>query len=242
MGRDEDVNVSEEDVYSNALEIVEEAKGGLVVADFSARNFERLESFKGIAGRTGRELVVTTKDAYFLHALGIVQGGRNHLDGLRVYGSSRAKLEKWEEWIFNEHPELRISPEELKENPDNYILCFSFYDMPHLLDVMPEGGVYVYSSSEAFGEEQEFSFQRLWNWLRYFRLEVHGFRITENGHPVFEKGLHASGHISREELREVIDEIDPDYIIPVHTESQGWFVENWGDRVVTLSDGESWEF
>ncbi|KUJ98504.1 MAG: Metallo-beta-lactamase, partial [Thermococcales archaeon 44_46] len=40
-GRGHDENVSEKEVYENAKAIVEEARG-LVIADFSARNFERL--------------------------------------------------------------------------------------------------------------------------------------------------------------------------------------------------------
>ena len=237
--RGHDVNVSEEEVYKNAKAIVEEASG-FVVADFSARNFERLESFRKIAEETGRQLVVTTKDAYFLHALGLIDG-QNHLSGLRVYRNSKARMEKWEEWIFINYPESGITPEELHEEQENYILCFSFYDMPHLLDVMPEGGVYIYSSSEAFTEEQTFSFLRLWNWLQYFRFEVHGFSVNTDGKPVFEKGLHASGHISKEELEKVISDIDPDVLIPVHTESPGWFKEKWDEKVVLLKDGEGWE-
>ncbi|WP_253910331.1 MBL fold metallo-hydrolase RNA specificity domain-containing protein [Thermococcus sp. 101 C5] len=54
-------------------------------------------------------------------------------------------------------------------------------------------------------------------------------------------GLHASGHVSREELEKVIDEIDPDYIIPVHTESREWFKENWEEKTVILKNGGSWE-
>ncbi|ASJ00333.1 ribonuclease J [Thermococcus gorgonarius] len=238
-GRGEDVNVSEEEVYQNAKAIVDDAKG-LVVADFSARNFERLESFKKIAEETGRQLVVTTKDAYFLHALGLIDG-QNHLKGLRVYRNSKAKVEKWEEWVFINYPEIGITPEELRREQENYILCFSFYDMPHLLDVMPDGGVYIYSSSEAFTEEQTFSFLRLWNWLQYFRFEVHGFSVDADGKPTFEKGLHASGHISKEELEEVINDIDPDVLIPVHTESPDWFEERWSEKVVLLKDGESFE-
>ncbi|MCA6214585.1 MULTISPECIES: MBL fold metallo-hydrolase [Thermococcus] len=238
-GRGHDENVSEKEVYENAKAILEGAKG-LVVADFSARNFERLESFRRIAEETGRELVVTTKDAYFLHAIGLVDG-EDHLSGLKVYMNSKAKPEKWEGWIFLTYPEIGITPEEISRNEENYILCFSFYDMPHLLDVMPDGGVYIYSSSEAFTEEQTFSFLRLWNWLQYFGFEVRGFSVDDEGKPIFEKGLHASGHISREELEKVIDEIDPDYIIPVHTESPEWFKERWNEKVVMLKDGESWE-
>ena len=238
VGREEDENVSEDEVYRNALGIAETAKG-LIIADFSARNFERLESFWRIARRTGRELVVTPKDAYFLHALQIA-GIETPINEVRIYQSSKVKPEKWEDWVFRSYPDSGVSPEELKKNGENYILCFSFYDMPHLLDIMPIEGTYIYSSSEAFGEEQEFSFLRLWNWLRYFGFEVHGFRVDEHGKPVFERGLHASGHVSREELREVIEEIDPDYVIPVHTENPEWFRENWSEKTFVLKNGESW--
>jgi len=44
----EDIDESEEEVYDNCLNIIQEAKG-VVVADFSARNFERFELFEKIA-------------------------------------------------------------------------------------------------------------------------------------------------------------------------------------------------
>ena len=237
VGREEHENVSEREVYENALEIVEGAKG-LVVADFSARNFERLEAFKKIAEKTGRELVVTAKDAYFLHALKMVDG----LENLRIYGNFKATQQKWETLVvWENYSDSYISPFEIRANQENYILCFSFYDMPHLLDVMPDGGTYIYSSSEAFGEEQEFSFLRLWSWLQYFGFEVHGFKVDKSGKPIFEKGLHASGHVSKEELMRIIDEVDPDYVIPVHTENPMWFKDKWGEKAVILKNGESWE-
>jgi ribonuclease J len=240
VGREEHENVSEREVYENALKIVEESKG-LVIADFSARNFERLECFKKIAEKTGRELVVTAKDAYFLHALKLVDGV-DRLKGLRIYGNFKATRQKWEELVvWDNYADQYISPFEIRENQENCILCFSFYDMPHLLDIMPNGGTYIYSSSEAFGEEQEFSFLRLWNWLQYFGFEVHGFRVDKSGKPIFEKGLHASGHVSREELRKVIEEIDPDYVIPVHTEKPELFKWAFGEKVVLVKNEESWE-
>ncbi|AMM54974.1 RNA-metabolising metallo-beta-lactamase [Pyrococcus kukulkanii] len=236
----EDFNVSEDEVYENALGIVEEANG-LVVADFSPRNFERLETFKKIAKKTGRELVITSKDAYFLHALTLAEGV-NYLEGVRIYENLKADPRKWELWVFERYGELKVTPGEIRESPENYILCFSFYDMPHLLDVMPSGGVYIYSSSEAFTEEQVFSFLRLWNWLQHFGFEVYGFKVLRDGRPVFEKGLHASGHASREDLIRVIDKVDPDYIIPVHTENPEWFKGAFGsERVVILNNGESFE-
>jgi len=235
-GRD-DTNVSEREVYENAKAIVEDAKG-LVVADFSSRNFERLNIFKKIADKSGRELVITPKVAYLLHALKLVDGV-DRLDGLKIYENFKATMQKWEQVvIMDNYSDLYTSPLEIRKNQENYILCFSFYDLPHLIDIMPNGGTYIYSSSEAYGEEQEFSFLRLWNWLQYFGFEVHGFRIDMNGNLIFDGGLHASGHISRKELIEVIEKIDPDRIIPVHTENPMWFAENFENTVV-VKDGET---
>ena len=236
----EEPNVSEREVYENAKAIVEEAKG-LVIADFSPRNFERLEIFKKIADETGRELVITPKDAYFLHALKLVDGV-DRLKGVRIYENFKATTQKWEQVVVLKHyGDQYVSPFEIRRNQEKYILCFSFYDFPHLLDIMPNGGTYIYSSSEAFGEEQAFSFLRLWNWLQHFGFEVYGFKVDKNGKLIFEKGLHASGHLSKEELVEVVERIDPDKIIPIHTENPYWFAENF-EKAVVMRDGETVEF
>ncbi|MFO7966779.1 MAG: ribonuclease J, partial [Archaeoglobaceae archaeon] len=122
------------------------------------------------------------------------------------------------------------------KNPQQYILCFSLYNLKHLLDIKPQKGTYVYSSSEAFTEEQEFDFLRLHNWLSRFNFSTCGFGIAD-GKPYFEKGYHASGHVSADELRQIIEEVDPDVLIPVHTENPGWFADNF-DNAVIFRNGE----
>ncbi|RLI83566.1 ribonuclease J [Archaeoglobales archaeon] len=239
----EDVNESEEVVFENCLKAVEESKG-LVVADFSPRNFERLETFIEIAKKTSRELVVTAKDAYMLHAMECVDG-ICRMEDVKIYYELKDKSrDKWEELVVRERWEDKyVDPTDISNNPENYILCFSFYDMKHLLDIKPAGGSYIYSSSEAFTEEQEFDFLRLYNWLQEFGLRIYGFEmVLEGGRqvPSFIKGYHASGHASKSDLRWVIEQIDPDVIIPVHTENPGWFVENFGNKVVVLKDCESY--
>jgi len=240
--RKEDVNESEELVFENCLRAVEESKG-LIIADFSPRNFERLETFMEIARRTSRELVVTAKDAYMLHAMECVDG-ICRMEDVKIYGELRGRRDKWEELIVMERwGEKYLDPLEISRNPESYILCFSFYDMKHLLDIKPEEGAYIYSSSEAFSEEQEFDFLRLYNWLREFNLRVYGFEMVMEGgrlSPSFQRGYHASGHASKEDLRKIIEKIDPDVIIPVHTENPRWFAENF-ENVVVMRDGESLE-
>jgi len=133
-----------------------------------------------------------------------------------------------------------IEPKTIAAAPENYILCFSLYEIKHLLDIKPQKGTYIYSSSEAFEEESEFDFIRLRNWLKHFGFHVYGFEIiNERGlvKPEFSKGFHASGHASKSDLRWAIETIDPEYIIPVHTEKPSWFKENF-NNVILLNEGE----
>ena len=222
-----------------------EASPGLVIADFSARNFERLESFQEIAEKTGRELVVPAKDMYMLDALATI-GGASISRALRVYGEIGGRSRKWEdEVVLPKYGDRYIDHASIRDDPERFILCFSFFDMKHLLDIKPEGGTYIYSACEAFNEEMEIDFVRLWHWLGRFNIAPAGFSVAkeEGGKysPAFEREFHASGHASREDLTWIIDQIDPDRIVPIHTEAREWFAESFED-VVLAEEGVAIEF
>jgi len=244
IGREDEYNVTEEEVFQNCLKIVEEAGGKkLVIADFSPRNFERLKRFQEIARRTGRELVVTAKDAYMLHAIECAEGACV-MDDKKVLIYGELKNRKWSKWetevVIGRWGDRYVSHARIAKDPRRYILCFSFYDMKHLLDIKPDGGTYVYSSSEAFSEEDTFDFVRLGKWVDFFGLKTYGFRIVGDGErarPEFDRGFHASGHVSKDELERVIGEIDPDVLVPVHTTGQGWFKEKF-EKVVMPEEGK----
>ncbi|KKK42601.1 MAG: hypothetical protein Lokiarch_33790, partial [Candidatus Lokiarchaeum sp. GC14_75] len=55
--------------------------------------------------------------------------------------------------------------------------------------------------------------------------------------PKFSEGFHASGHASKKDLKWAIETIDPDTIIPVHTDNQEWFRENF-ENTVLLKRGQ----
>ncbi|MHA1194959.1 MAG: MBL fold metallo-hydrolase RNA specificity domain-containing protein [Promethearchaeota archaeon] len=232
--RDEDDNVSEEEVYKNCLKICQEAKG-LIIADFTSRNFERLETFKKIAVSLGRNLIITKKDAYLLNALKSVDG-IDRLKNLYVFGDLKENIKNWETKIIeNTNNEIFLDPLDISKNPDNCILCFSLYDMKNILDIKPNGGTYIYSSSEPFEEESEFDFIRLYNWLKFFDFSIHGFKIIKAKDRIkteYTNGFHASGHTSTSDLIKVINEIDPDHIIPVHTENPKWFEDNFNNVIL----------
>ncbi len=235
----EEPQVSEREVYETCLEATL-SEGHLVVADFSPRNFERLDTFARIARRAGRELVVLAKDAYLLDALRCAQCV-DRMDELLVYRDLKASRYAYEREVHAKYEHKLIDPSEIAASPESYILCFSFWDMKHLLDIKPQGGTYIYSSSEAYTEEQVIDFLRLYNWLKLFNLKVKGFKIVEkNGRamPRFERGYHASGHASGEELLRMVEEIQPEVVVPVHTERPEFFVERLsGVRVEVVGDG-----
>jgi ribonuclease J len=64
--------IGEQEVKENLLEVVKRLKGKLIIADFGARNVERLQTFFEIAKEVGRQLVITDKDAYLLDALQLI--------------------------------------------------------------------------------------------------------------------------------------------------------------------------
>ena len=202
---------------------------GLMIADFSARNFERLDAFIEIAQATGRSLVVTIKDAYFLDAMRMVDGV-DRLSKVLVYGELKSRGSKVKDSVEEQIGQL-VDPKEISMHPWEHILCFSSYDMGNLLDIRPEGGRYIYSSSEAHSEDQVFDFVRLHRWISRFGMEVCGFQ-EDNGKVTFESGYHASGHASADDLANVVETIDADLVIPVHTFRPEFFKEM--DRKVAL--------
>jgi ribonuclease J len=239
-GPSEGERSTEQSVKEACLQAVEEEEG-LVIADFSPRNFERLEAFREIAGRTGRELVTLAKDIYMMHCMQDV-GGSCSTEGLRIYDeiTDRSKR-KWEtEVVLDKYGDRYVDHATIRRSPERYILCFSFFDMKHLLDIKPQGGTYIYSSCEAFNEEMEIDFRRLWQWLQRFGIVSCGFSVDEKGELSFDGRYHASGHASGEDIAWAIEQIDPDWIVPVHTRDVAWF-EDMFENVLRVEEGKRYE-
>lgn len=240
---EEEEAVSEARANETCLAAVQCADG-LVVADFSSRNFERLEAFGEIARKTGRELVITARDLYQLYALWTADG-KERWKGVRVYDEVvKHRKRRWEMEVISKIPEVSYATHrEIKESQESFILCFSFYDMNHLLDIEPRGGSYIYSSSEPFSEEMEIDLARLMAWLRHFGMRPCGFSVDFGGGELrvtTERGYHASGHAAGPDLERVIDLLDPDLIVPIHTEHRGWFTERY-QNVLIAEEGVRYE-
>ncbi len=229
---------SEEDVYENCLRAVQGEAGNLVIADFGPRNIERLLTFLKIAGETNRKLAVTTKDLLFLQAMGTaddVIDGAAHDERLYVYRPPKVKVAPWESYGIEMCGCRSVGAADLEKNPGDYVLAFSVFDFNNLVDIAPRGGAYIYSTCEAFNEEMEIDAERILNWIVRFAMTPYGIKegideATGKAKVTFERGYHASGHISEQELIDFIDYVKPGAVIPMHTEHPEKFVEMLGNR------------
>ncbi len=233
-------NVTEDEVQEHCLAAVRRASGHLVVADFAPRNVERLITFLDIARETGRCLLIQPKDAFLLAVMRLADPSSvpdlKMEPCLAVYDDPKGQQQKWEQVTRQAYAGKLLGPDEVKAHPGEYILAFSLWDMADLLDVehilgKAPGGVYIYSNSKAYDEEQKVDLVRLWNWIHHFEMEPVGLTVTARDRTgrVVEvdvvSGYHASGHASGPELLEFVKAVRPQVLIPVHTEEPGWWVD-----------------
>jgi len=227
-----DTNVTEEELHENARRAIADSPG-LVIADFSARDVDRLLTFLDIARETNRKLAILPKDAYLLKTVQLLQPEvpAAEDDSLVIYQDTVASRHPslWMRNICQEYGSKVVLASDVGSAQDEFILCFSFFDLNELPSIRPKpGSLYLYSSSEPHDEEQEIDFRRLHAWLTHFDLKglglpletAEGWQIPEEG-----RGLHASGHASGPDLLMLARQIQPEVLIPVHTEHAEFYAQ-----------------
>jgi ribonuclease J len=245
-------NIPETAVYDNAVRAIKDAKG-LVIADFPARDVDRLLTFLQVARDTKRKLAILPKDAYLLKTMRLLEPeipDLNAEDSLVIYQETTAARNPapWLKNIYQEYAGKIVLAKDVRSNQGDFLLCFSFWDLNELPSLQPgSGSIYVFSSSEPHTEEQEMDFWRLHNWLTRFGLRGFGLPVETNGDWVIleeQKGLHASGHACGPDLLRVARDIRPEVLIPVHSEKPEFYLDNLGGsgtRVRLPTEGETIE-
>jgi len=236
-------NIAESQVYDNAFEAISRAQG-LVIADFPARDVDRLLTFLRVARETKRKLAILPKDAYLLKTMRLLEPETPDVardNAIVLYQETTASKSPpaWLKKIYDECSGKVVLASDVRSNQGDFILCFSFWDLNELPSVQPRpGSIYVFSSSEPHTEEQEMDFWRLHHWLEHFRLRAFGLPVQKNGKweiPDEEKGLHASGHACGPDLLRVARDIRPEVLIPVHSEKPGFYVDNLKGSGLTVT-------
>src|SRR5437867_681801 len=122
---------------------------------------------------------------------------------IAVYQRAKKTFYHWEKDILGQ-TSVKTS-KDVRNMQNKVILASSSYDMNEVLDIHPgPGGAFINSSSEPFNEEMEMDHERSVNWLGHFGL------------PMYQ--IHCSGHMMPTDLRETIGRVEPDRLVPIHTE------------------------
>ena len=226
-----ETNVAEKDVYENGLKAIKGVKG-LVIADFSPRDVDRLLTFLRIARETGRKLAILPKDAYLLKTMRLLESETPDIaseESMVIYQDTTASKSPmvWMRNLCKEYETKIVLAKDVREAQEEFILCFSFWDLNELPSISPRpGSLYVFSSSEPHDEEQEIDFRRLHNWLEHFEMKGFGLPVENNGDweiPEEQRGLHASGHACGPDLLRIALRIKPEILMPVHSEQPEFY-------------------
>jgi ribonuclease J len=188
----------------------------LVFITHYGRDMDRFRSFYNVAKNNGRKLVISLKKAYLLDKL----VDDEHLDlpdpmkddSILVYFKRKKSgrlLEKdyyrWERKFMDK----MVNYEFVKKHQDEIIMDLDFYQFAELIDIRPDpASHFIHSMSEPYSEE-DIQDDIMHNWLDHFQIKFHQ--------------LHASGHMNRQQLTELIGIIKPKQLFPVHTENPELF-------------------
>lgn len=221
---------SEAGVSDKVDHVVTKTKG-LVLANFSTADVDRLRTFYDVAKKHDRLLAVSLRQAYLLQAL-LNDKRLNipdvfHDPNITVYQRSKKTYYNWEKEVMKKA--IVKTSKDVKESQRKFILAASSYDMNEILDIKPDsGGAFINSSSEPFNEEMEIEHDRFVNWLDHFGL------------PMYQ--IHSSGHMMPTELRETIEKVSPRTLVPIHTEQPQLYELFIKDicKVHQPTKGETW--
>jgi mRNA degradation ribonuclease J1/J2 len=99
--------------------------------------------------------------------------------------------------------------EYVRKNQKNIIMDLDFFQFTELIDIKPKAGsIFIHSMSEPFSEE-DIADEVMHNWVDNFKMQFHQ--------------MHASGHMAKDQLVEMVNYIQPKQAFPVHTENQQLF-------------------
>ncbi len=203
-------NLSEKQVEDGCNKIVR-ASNKIVLSAHYSRDMDRFKGLYNVAVRNKRKIVVSPKTAYLLSKL----RKDKHLDlpdplkdeCILVY-FKRKKTGKYNDGDYyaweRAFMDKMATADYVHANQCRLLMDLDFYQFAELIDIRPDrGSPFIHSMSEPFSEE-DIKDEVLHNWLSHFGLRFHQ--------------LHASGHLSREQIVEVVDEISAKKVFPVHTE------------------------
>jgi len=208
-------SVSELEVQEEISRFISKTRG-LVFVEHPIRDLDRVYSIFKAAKSNGRDFAVNLKLAYLIELLGDLSPIR--LEEVKIFVSSKSwglickeghpdhqismDYEKWEREFLDRKNAITV--QNLTKEPNKYVVSMNMWEIKHLIDIQPKNAIWIKSSCEPFTDDMDLDEKRKKNWLQHFG-------ITEYS-------THASGHASGKEIHQMINTIQPEHVIPIHTD------------------------
>ncbi len=204
LGRDgEGPVVSEADLVSSLAASMADTKG-MVLAAFSGQNIDRLVTFYKASLMARRSFVADLYIAHLLRAIGRKTLPDPTSNAARVYLPRRMKLKIVRDKSFDlvaPYRRRRIYPNELRRRRNNLVMTFRASMIKDLEDAgCLKGARLIYSL-----------------WPGYLERQTPDLREWCDQHDISFEVIHTSGHAHPTDLRRLIDALNPDTVIPIHT-------------------------
>jgi ribonuclease J len=220
-------NIGEPEVKKHTQEVISKSHK-IVFATHYSRDIDRFNTFYEAAKKCNRKLVITPKTAHLLTKL----LDDKHLsvpnpmkdDAIRIYYKRKKSGNHddkdyflWERAFMNK----LVTHDYVGKHQKELVMDLDFYQFAELIDIKPQAGShFIHSMSEPFSEE-DIQDEVMHNWIEHFKLQFHQ--------------MHASGHMNKEQLGEMVNYIKPKTLFPVHTENQKLFRKNYSNvKIVQL--------
>jgi ribonuclease J len=201
---------SESDVEERLVELAGENAGRLLAVAASGQNVDRLVSCFRAARRSGRLLVIDPYQAYVLMKLRPLSKNIPQFtwDDVRVsfapHQVQRLKDAGLMELVYEMSSEGKVTTEELAEDPGHYLMC-------------TRSG---YGTTKVFDRVGAASVQLVWSmWSGYWDRPGCAMREWSEREGVSVQFVHSGGHAWPQDLARLVDAIDAEKTVWVHTDS-----------------------
>ncbi len=236
-------NSTEDDVKAMLEKTVQESEGFLVSVVVGMTDFDRLKTILQVAEETGRLPAISLHHAHILKMIGSRKLRINvpkfdedrlvaFLERRKSGKYSKSDYPKWMANLIESVP--TVKEDTIKEDQKRFIMVLSrAEDIIELASIKPApGSPFILSTSEPHSEEQILEMDKIKNWVSLLGLRMYH--------------IHASGHAPGPHLLDIVKEIAPKKIIPIHSETPELFVhllsrEKINAKVIIPRKGECYE-
>lgn len=233
LGRDDEI-LEDEEIVEGKISILSKKTKNIILLHCSGQNIDRLVSIYRACIRAHRKFAIDVYTANILNAIkdhASLPFPSESFGYLKVFFfpahlKRNIPSNRFDE-LWMKFGKYKITREQISGDRQNIIMLVR----PSMIEDLDkikglENAVYIHSLWKGYLKEKDE--KKMKEFAREKNMEFHD-------------EIHVSGHASVKTLKEVVNVLKPDKIIPIHTEHRERYRENFGDKVLQLSDGEIYE-